>query len=74
MQRLMKLLREDAAVMADRRGDSMTWRAWVATPGQPQPSMGPDHVVGEDAGLDLFGAEGLQVRVAAALARALETP
>ncbi len=25
--------REDAAVVADRRGDSMTWRAWVATPG-----------------------------------------
>jgi hypothetical protein len=26
-------LREDAAVIASRRSDSMTWRAWVATPG-----------------------------------------
>jgi hypothetical protein len=26
-------LREDAAVLANRRSDSMTWRAWVATPG-----------------------------------------
>ncbi len=26
-------LREDAAVVANRRSDSMTWRAWVQTPG-----------------------------------------
>lgn len=26
-------LREDAAVIASRRSDSMTWRAWVQTPG-----------------------------------------
>jgi len=26
-------LREDAAVVADRRSDAMTWRAWVETPG-----------------------------------------
>lgn len=26
-------LREDAAVIANRRSDSMTWRAWVQTPG-----------------------------------------
>jgi hypothetical protein len=29
-------LREDAAVVADRKVDSMTWRAWVQTPGLPE--------------------------------------
>lgn len=33
LPRDVQALREDAAVMANRRGDSMTWRAWVATPG-----------------------------------------
>ncbi len=28
-------VREDAAVIASRRSDSMTWRAWVQTPGLP---------------------------------------
>ena len=28
-------LRDDAAVIANRRTDSLTWRAWVATPGLP---------------------------------------
>jgi hypothetical protein len=28
-------LREDAAVLANRRTDSLTWRAWVVTPGLP---------------------------------------
>ena len=28
-------IREDAAVLANRRTDSLTWRAWVVTPGLP---------------------------------------
>jgi hypothetical protein len=33
LPRHAQALREDAAVVADRRSDSMTWRAWVQTPG-----------------------------------------
>ncbi len=33
IERNAQALREDAAVVADRRTDSMTWRAWVQTPG-----------------------------------------
>jgi hypothetical protein len=33
LPRNAQALREDAAVVADRRSDAMTWRAWVDTPG-----------------------------------------
>ncbi len=33
LPRHAEALREDAAVVADRKTDSMTWRAWVETPG-----------------------------------------
>lgn len=33
LPRNAQALREDAAVVANRKGDTMTWRAWVQTPG-----------------------------------------
>lgn len=49
-------LREDAAVVANRKTDSMTWRAWVQTPGLPEGTrrLGDLRLecrVGMDAGL-----------------------
>jgi hypothetical protein len=35
LPRSEQALREDAAVVADRKSTSMTWRAWVQTPGLP---------------------------------------
>lgn len=49
-------LREDAAVVANRKTDSMTWRVWVQTPGIPEGTrrLGDLRLecrVGMDAGL-----------------------
>ena len=35
LERNAQALREDAAVVANRKSTSMTWRAWVQTPGLP---------------------------------------
>lgn len=35
LERHAQALREDAAVVANRKSTSMTWRAWVETPGLP---------------------------------------
>ena len=36
LERNEQALREDAAVVANRKSTSMTWRAWVQTPGLPE--------------------------------------
>ena len=36
LERNEQALREDAAVVANRKATSMTWRAWVRTPGLPE--------------------------------------
>ena len=36
LERSEQALREDAAVVANRKSTSMTWRAWVQTPGLPE--------------------------------------
>lgn len=36
LERNERALREDAAVVANRKSTSMTWRAWVQTPGLPE--------------------------------------
>ena len=36
LERNEQALRQDAAVVANRKSTSMTWRAWVHTPGLPQ--------------------------------------
>jgi hypothetical protein len=56
LPRSEQALREDAAVVANRKSDSMTWRAWVQTPGLPEGTrrLGDLRLecrVGMDAGL-----------------------